>query len=89
MRILLITLFAVLASITSTSFANCPPQLSAGDMLECITVEGNDDLSYQEWAAEFYKSTNPEKAAAIRAAYKAETKSTKNNVKGNTLSLSQ
>ncbi len=46
MKILSITLFAVLASITSTSFANCPSQLSADDMLECITMEGNDDLSY-------------------------------------------
>ncbi len=89
MKILLITLFFVLASITSTSFANCPSQLNAGDMLECITMEGNGDISCREWAAEFYKNTNPEKAAAIRAAYKAETKPTKNNVKGNTLSLSQ
>ncbi len=79
MKILSITLFAVLASITTTSFANCPLQLNADDMHECIMMEGNDDLNYREWAPEFYKNINPEKAAAIRAAYKTETKATKNN----------
>ena len=39
MKIFLIILFFVLASITSTLFAKCPSQLNTGDMLECIMVE--------------------------------------------------
>ncbi len=48
MKIFSIILFFVLESIASTSFANCLFQLNAGDMLECITMEGNGDLSYRE-----------------------------------------
>jgi len=89
MKILSITLFVVSASVTTSSFAMCPSQLSADNMYECIMMEGSDDLEYREWASEFYKNTNPEKAASIRAAYEAETKSTKKKEKGEMLSLSQ
>jgi hypothetical protein len=37
-------------------------------------MEGNGDLDYREWAPDFYKNINPEKAASIIAAYDAETK---------------
>ncbi len=89
MKILSITLFAVSASVTATSFAACPSQLSADDMHECIMMEGNDDLGYREWAPEFYKNINPQKSASVRAAYEAETKHTKKKEKGGMLSLSQ
>ena len=76
MKLLSITLFAASISISATSFATCPSGLTADDMHECIMMEGNDDLDYREWAPEFYKNINPEKAASVRAAYEAETKNT-------------
>ncbi len=76
MKLLSITLFAASISITTASFAECPSQLSPDDIHECIMMEGNGDINYQQWAPEFYKKTNPEKAAAVRAAYEAETKNT-------------
>ncbi|VAW91943.1 hypothetical protein MNBD_GAMMA22-2539 [hydrothermal vent metagenome] len=88
-KLLSITLFIVSASIITTSFASCPSQLKPDNMHECIMMEGNDDLSYREWAPGFYKTSNPEKAAAILAAYEAEVKHNKNSGEGNTLSLSQ
>lgn len=76
MQLLSIILFALSISITTASFAECPSQLSSDDIHECIMMEGNDDLDYREWAPEFYKNSNPKKAAAIRAAYEDETKNT-------------
>ncbi len=76
MKLLSIALFSASISVTSTSFAECPSRLTADDMHECIMMEGNGDLVYKEWAPEFYKNSNPEKAAAVRAAYEAETKGT-------------
>ncbi len=76
MKLLSITLFAASISVTATSFAECPSRLTANDMHECIMMEGNDDLDYREWAPEFYKNINPEKSAAVRAAYETETKNT-------------
>ncbi len=72
MKTLSIILFAGSISVTATSFAGCPSRLTADDMHECIMMEGNGDLDYQEWAPEFYKKTNPEKSASVRAAYEAE-----------------
>ncbi len=57
-------------SISGTASAECPSQLTADNMHECIMMEGNGDLSYREWAPEFYREFNPGKAAIIKAAYK-------------------
>jgi len=74
MKLLSITLFAVLLSTSTTSFASCPSGLTADDMYECIMMEGSGDLDYGKWAPEFYKNVDPEKAASVRAVYEAETK---------------
>ena len=67
----LISIMACLVSmgISGTASAECPSQLTADNMHECIMMEGNGDLSYQKWAPEFYREFNPGKAATIKAAY--------------------
>jgi len=55
----------------------CPSGLSTDDMYECIMMEGSGGFDYHEWAPEFYKNTNPEKAASVSAAYEAEIKKIK------------
>ncbi len=57
-------------SISGTASAECPSQLTADNMHECIMMEGNGDLSYLKWAPEFYREFNPGKVAIIKAAYK-------------------
>ncbi len=59
-------------SIPNNAVAECPSQLTPDDMHECIMMEGNGEISYREWAPEFYMEFHPEKSAAIKAAYEAE-----------------
>ncbi len=59
-------------SLPGIALAECPSQLIADDMHECIMMEGNGDLSYRVWAPGFYKEIDPKKSAAILEAYQAE-----------------
>ena len=67
-------------SIPATASAECPSQLNTDDMHECIMMESNTKFSYQKWASEFYTKVNPDKADAIKAAYKnSDSKATQAN----------
>lgn len=72
MNIISTMIVATSLGLSGAALAECPSQLTADNMHECIMMEGSGDLSYQQWAPEFYKELNPGKAAAITAAYKAE-----------------
>ncbi len=70
MKLILTIAFIISTSITSIAYAKCPSRLTIDEMHECIMMESNTDFSYREWASEFYAEVNPDKAAAIKTAYK-------------------
>lgn len=74
MKVISTTLFIGSMSVSTVSLADCPLRLPVDDIIECVMVEGSGDIDYQEWASEFYKDTDPDKLAAIRAAYSEEEK---------------
>ncbi len=70
MKLISTIVYIASMGINGAASAECPSQLSAENMHECVMMEGNGDLSYREWAPEFYREFNPGKAAIIKAAYK-------------------